>query len=141
MWDLASGRLLRTLRVPLGAGDLGKVYAVAISLDGTTVAVGGHTGKAPGSHIIYLFDLATGVLRNRIEGLPLTILHLAIAPDGQRFLLGTEWLLRFFNRDGTQRWRVGAPGIAWAVTITPDERMAIVGSETAHYAGTGCRMV
>jgi WD40 repeat protein len=83
VWDLASGRLLRTLRVPLGAGDVGKVYAVAISPDGTTVVVGGHTGKASGSHIIYIFDLATGVLRHRIEELPDTIFHLAYAPDGR----------------------------------------------------------
>jgi WD40 repeat protein len=84
VWDFASGRLLRTLRVPLGEGDVGKVYAVAISPDGTTVAVGDYTGKASGSHIIYIFDLATGVLRHRIEGLPRAIIHLAYAPDGQR---------------------------------------------------------
>ena len=60
VWDLASGRLLRTLRVPLGEGNLGKVYAVAISPDGSTVAVGGYTGKASGDHLIYIFDRATG---------------------------------------------------------------------------------
>ena len=52
---------------------------------------------------------------------------LAIAPDGQHFLLGTEWSLRLFDRDGTERWRVAAPGVAWAVTITPDGRTAIAG--------------
>ena len=52
---------------------------------------------------------------------------LAIAPDGQRFLLGTEWSLRLFDRDGTERWRVATPGAAWAVTITPDGRTAIAG--------------
>ena len=37
IWDLESGRLYRTLRVPLGEGNLGKVSAVAISPDGATV--------------------------------------------------------------------------------------------------------
>jgi WD40 repeat protein len=46
VWDLASGRLLRTLRLPLGEGALGKVYAVAISPDASTIAVGAIWVKA-----------------------------------------------------------------------------------------------
>jgi WD40 repeat protein len=83
IWDLASGRLLRTLRVPLSEGHLGKVYAVAISPDGSTVAVGGSTGKTSGSELIYIFDRATGGLRHRIEGLPDVINHFAYAPDSR----------------------------------------------------------
>ena len=41
VWDLRTGTLLRTLRLPIGPGDEGRVYAVAISPDGRTVAVGG----------------------------------------------------------------------------------------------------
>jgi hypothetical protein len=52
---------------------------------------------------------------------------LAITPDGQRFLIGTEWSLRLFDRSGTERWRVAAPGAAWAVIIAPDGRTAIAG--------------
>ena len=44
VWDLANGQLLQVLRPPLVAGDEGKLYAVAISPDGTTVATGGWTG-------------------------------------------------------------------------------------------------
>jgi len=40
VWDLATGRLLRTLRMPLGEGELGKVFAVTIAPDGGTVAIG-----------------------------------------------------------------------------------------------------
>ena len=50
---------------------------------------------------------------------------LAIAPAGQSFLLGTEWWLRSFARDGTQRWQKPAPGVAWAVNLTPDDRLAL----------------
>ena len=44
IWSLPEGKLLRTLRLPIGEGHVGKVYAVAISPDGETVAVGGWTG-------------------------------------------------------------------------------------------------
>ena len=40
VWDLASGRLLQTLRVPVSKDDEGKLRAVAISPDGARVAVG-----------------------------------------------------------------------------------------------------
>jgi len=38
VWDLETGRLLRVLRPPIGAGDEGKLYAVAIPPDGAVVA-------------------------------------------------------------------------------------------------------
>ncbi len=50
---------------------------------------------------------------------------LAIAPDGERFLLGTEWYLRLFDRQGEQLWQKPVPGVAWAVNITGDGRLAI----------------
>jgi len=77
------GTLERTIRVPLGPGDLGKVYAVALSPDGETVAVGGWLGPS-GEDFIYLFDRATGTLRQRIRGLPNVVNHLAFDPTGRR---------------------------------------------------------
>ena len=41
VWSLPQGKLLKVLRPPIGAGSAGWVYAVAISPDGKTVAVGG----------------------------------------------------------------------------------------------------
>jgi len=42
VWDLSSGQLVRTIYVPQGEGHLGKIYAVAISPDGETIAAGGY---------------------------------------------------------------------------------------------------
>ncbi|WP_295434582.1 hypothetical protein [uncultured Thiodictyon sp.] len=106
VWRLAAaassgegpGTLERTIRVPLGPGDLGKVYAVALSPDGETVAVGGWLGPS-GEDFIYLFDRATGILRQRIKGLPNVVHHLAFDPTGRRLaaVLGSGEGLRLYG--------------------------------------------
>lgn len=50
---------------------------------------------------------------------------LAIHPDGQRFVLGTEWYLRAFDAAGTPLWRRAVPGTTWAVNITGDGRLLV----------------
>ena len=63
------------------------------------------------------------------EPLPLkryeTSRSLAIHPDGERFLLGTDWNLRAFDAKGETLWQRTAPGVTWAVNITGDGRQAI----------------
>jgi len=54
-----------------------------------------------------------------------TSLSLAIAPDGQSFLLGTVYYLRRFGRDGKEVWSVAVPSPAWAVNIAPNDNVAI----------------
>src|SRR5262245_37908555 len=46
VWSLASGELRQVLRPLLGPDNDGKLYAVAISPDGATVAVAGETEAA-----------------------------------------------------------------------------------------------
>ena len=110
VWDLASGNLLKILRPPIGESNEGKINAVAISPDSSTVAAGGWTQFADGSsetspegHNIYLFDRSTGAMKNRITGLPNVINHLAYSKDG-KFLaatLGAGKGIRVFRTDGT----------------------------------------
>jgi WD40 repeat protein len=83
VWSLPDGKLQRVLRVPIDYGDMGRAYAVAISPDASTVAVGGSTG-APGHFNIFLFDRASGALKQGLSDLPRIILHLAYSADGGR---------------------------------------------------------
>jgi WD40 repeat protein len=68
VWSLPEGRLMRVLRLPIDQGQIGKIVAVAISPDGTTVAVGGWTGTAT-HYNIFLLDRASGELKQRLRDL------------------------------------------------------------------------
>jgi len=90
VWDISGrGKLLLTLRPPVGEGEDGHIFAVAVSPDGKAVACGGRTGfPKQGDACVYLFDPATGSLTRRIGGLPAWISHMAYTPDGRFLVLG-----------------------------------------------------
>ena len=50
---------------------------------------------------------------------------LAIAPDGRRFVVGSEWNLRLFEGAGKARWRRPVAGTVWAVNISGDGRFIV----------------
>jgi WD40 repeat protein len=86
IWQLPSGRLRKTIRVPIAPGSEGELSAVAVSPGGGIIAASGSTGntweKGEG-YFIYLFDTATGHMQTRIGGLPAKAGHLAISPNGK----------------------------------------------------------
>ena len=90
VWDISGrGELLRILRPPVGAGEEGQVFAVALSPDAGTVACGGRTGSLQKADAcVYLFDRTTGTLTRRLGGLPGYVQHLTYTSDG-RFLVVT----------------------------------------------------
>lgn len=123
-----------------------------ISNDGAEVAFGYEVfGKSPARFSIALRRLETGANQKlnppRTTGLNVTdwlntyepklnggklaleqyetSRSLAVAPDNSRFLLGTEFSIRLFDRTGKDLWNVPAPGAAWAVNISGDGRLAV----------------
>ena len=93
LWALPEGRqgspqLLRTLRVPIGEDNEGKVFAVALSPNGKWVAAGGwdvgYFGQGRGFSSVYIFDTVTGRLVKRLGSFGDVIYHLAFSPDGSR---------------------------------------------------------
>jgi WD40 repeat protein len=89
VWSVESGKLLRTIWIPAGPEDVGTIYAVAMSPDGSTIAAGGRTENLGGDHPIYLFDRESGLLVRRTHGgLPDFAKFLTFSADG-RFLAAT----------------------------------------------------
>ncbi|WP_341675476.1 caspase family protein [Niveibacterium sp. SC-1] len=52
---------------------------------------------------------------------------LAISADGQRFVLGTDWSLRMYDRAGELIWSRDTPGAAWDVNLSQDGRFVVAG--------------
>ncbi|MDP1989422.1 MAG: caspase family protein [Syntrophales bacterium] len=88
VWDISNrGELLRILRPPVDAGNVGRINSVALSPDGGTVACGGFTGSPQaGDAWVFLFDRTTGAMTRRLGGLPWGVRHLSYTKDG-RFLV------------------------------------------------------
>ncbi len=112
LWALPEGgrgeaELLRTLRAPIGEGNDGKVYAVALSPDGKWVAAGGWDARYSIGRTmsVYIFEAATGRLVTRVGRFGHVIEHLAFSPDGGRLAatLGSGEGMRLWETAG---WRL-----------------------------------
>lgn len=50
---------------------------------------------------------------------------LALAPDAQSFILGTEWSLYCFDAQGKRTWQQAVPGVVWGVNIARQGRLLL----------------
>ena len=79
VWRASDRQLLAVLRVPIGAGDIGRLYGVAFSPDGRELAVAG-TGDGPATpHRIDVFDAEPTPADNPLLKLPNTIVSAHMA--------------------------------------------------------------
>jgi WD40 repeat protein len=116
VWELANGgRLAAVLRVPVGQGNEGKLYAVALSPDGALVALGGFTGPEGSDEAIYLFERVSSRLLQRLGGLPDMVNHLAFTADGRRLAaaLGGANGIRVYEAGAGGRWAQVAADAAY----------------------------
>lgn len=105
LWELPAGRLARIFRPPIGEGNEGRLYSVAISSDGRQIACGGWAERdREGANYIYLFDRASGRMAARITGLTGMIHHLAYSADGRYIAvcMGRNIGVRIYETEGLQ---------------------------------------
>ena len=67
----------------------------------------------------------TDYLRDRPDE---TARSFATARDGRHFVIGTEWSLRYYDRNNIDRplWEKQLPGDAWAANITKNRKLVVV---------------
>lgn len=110
LWSLPDLRPLGVLRPPIGPGDEGQVYAVAVSPDARLVAAGGWIGNGD----ILVFDARTRQATLRIADLPEAVQALAISPDGRRLAAGLA------GRGGVRVWRLPEGMPLWRDDVYAD---------------------
>ena len=89
LWSLPDGKLERTIRLPIGLGNDGKLNAVALSPDGRRLAAGGNSSAYAklGSSGLSFVDLDSGSIR-RVGSFPDVIDSIGFSPDGARVAVG-----------------------------------------------------
>ncbi len=105
LWSLPDMQLVRVFRMPIGAGFNGRIYALAMSPDGRTLAV--YAAAYEPVAYVHLYDTVTGTLVKIVGPVPDVIGALAFSHDGKRLAAGLNgghgirmWQAPF---DGTSR--------------------------------------
>jgi WD40 repeat protein len=84
IWDLLSGKTVRAIRGATGAGNEGKIAAMALSQDERWLAVGGDISGG----VIRLHDFKSGTIRRLLTAHEHSVRGLAFSHDGRLLLSG-----------------------------------------------------
>ncbi len=130
VWDADTGALVQTLRVPIGEGYEGWVYAAALSPDGRTAALGGWMTYGETTDSLFVFDVMSGRMLRRLDGFLNAINDLEYSPDGSFLAVATGTGADSVVLD-TATWSTVATlgtndGSSYNLAWAPDGRLATV---------------
>ncbi|MGA7330077.1 MAG: caspase family protein [Rhodomicrobium sp.] len=147
VWDLASGKTVRTIRGESALGNLGKIFAIALSPDGGWLAAGGDLGTSAGTgsgedekvQNIRLYDFKSGKLVALLKGHTGIVRALAFSADGRKLISGSSDNTAIIWDIGVRSgFRVPEPRLLhrleghkadiYAVAFSPNGRRAVTGS-------------
>lgn len=131
LWSLPDMQLVRVFRMPIGAGFSGRIYAMAMSPDGRTLAV--YAAAYEPVAYVHVYDTVTGTLIRKLGPLPDVIGALAFSHDGKRLAAGLNggqgirmWQAPF---DGTPREDTKYDGDVNSVAFDRAERLGSVAAD------------
>jgi WD40 repeat protein len=138
VWDLASGKTVRTIRGESAVGTPGKIFAMALSLDGKWLAIGGDLGTET-AQTIRLYDFESGKLVALVNGHTGVIRALAFSADGNKLISGSSdktaiiWDTRLQSGVQVPEPKLlhrleGHKADIFAVAFSPDGSRAVTGS-------------
>lgn len=142
VWDVATGKTVRTIRGESAPGNAGKIYSMALSPDGKWLAVGGYLANFVGgkprsdedAHKIRLYDFASGRLVALLAGHTNVVFGLAFSPDGRHLISGSgdgDYTAIIWDVETRQLKHSlrGHGGTIYALGFSPDGQRAVTGSE------------
>jgi WD40 repeat protein len=131
LWSINANNVvcpMRTLRPPIGPGDEGKVNAVALAPDGSWCAAGGWFSTTR-TEYVFIFDTASGAIRNRLGPLPKAVHEIEVSRDGSTLAagLGSTGGLYIWQQTGSA-WKPAFTDTEYADSVeglafTPDGRL------------------
>jgi len=132
LWNLDTGEHLRSFRFPTGGPRSGKLYAVDIHPSGNLIATAGTAVSLEEDAPIYIVDLNSGTLVQRICCVSGPVYHLEFSPDGNRLAVavtGEESGLRIYDVENgwTELVSVDSeqPGYSLWLSHSSDGRLAV----------------